>query len=83
MAPSLRCREKALSESMALLIFVSVPAALVFGILGIRYRKRYPTAGGLGDAVFGVVVGGFGLVAFLVLLVLGIIVGMNLRHLGR
>ena len=33
------------------------PAALIFGILGIRYRNRHPTAGGLGDAVSGMVMG--------------------------
>jgi hypothetical protein len=33
------------------------PAALVFGILGVRYRNRHPTAGGLGYAAFGIVMG--------------------------
>jgi hypothetical protein len=33
------------------------PAALIFGVLGIRYRNRHPTAGGLGDAVSGIVMG--------------------------
>ena len=33
------------------------PAALVLGIMGIRYRNRHPTAGGLGHAITGVVLG--------------------------
>jgi hypothetical protein len=33
------------------------PAALIFGILGIRYRNRHPTAGGLADAISGIVLG--------------------------
>jgi hypothetical protein len=33
------------------------PAALVLGILGIRYRNKHPTAGGLGHAITGVVLG--------------------------
>ena len=34
------------------------PAALIFGIVGVRYRKRHPTAGGMGHAVSGIVMGG-------------------------
>jgi hypothetical protein len=33
------------------------PAALILGILGIRYRNKHPTAGGLGHAITGVVLG--------------------------
>jgi hypothetical protein len=33
------------------------PAALVVGILGIRYRNKHPTAGGLGHAIAGVALG--------------------------
>jgi hypothetical protein len=33
------------------------PAAFVFGVLGLRYRNRYSTAGGLGYALFGIVAG--------------------------
>ena len=33
------------------------PAALILGILGIRYRNKHPTAGGLGHAIAGVVLG--------------------------
>jgi hypothetical protein len=40
-----------------LLVLILGPAALIFGILGIRYRNRHPTAGGLGDAVSGIVMG--------------------------
>jgi hypothetical protein len=33
------------------------PLAVVFGCLGVRYRKRNPTAGGLGHAITGIVLG--------------------------
>jgi Domain of unknown function (DUF4190) len=33
------------------------PAALILGILGMRYQKQHPTAGGLGHAIAGVVLG--------------------------
>jgi hypothetical protein len=33
------------------------PAALIVGIMGIRYRNKHPTAGGLGHAITGVVLG--------------------------
>jgi hypothetical protein len=33
------------------------PAALLFGMLGIRYRIRHPSAGGLGYAISGIVLG--------------------------
>src|SRR5438105_3813100 len=33
------------------------PAALILGVMGVRYRKRHPTAGGLGHAVSGIVMG--------------------------
>jgi hypothetical protein len=33
------------------------PAALILGILGVRYRKRHPTAGGMGHAISGIVMG--------------------------
>ncbi len=33
------------------------PPALILGIMGIRYRKKHPTAGGLGHAITGVVLG--------------------------
>jgi hypothetical protein len=39
------------------LAWVLGPAALIFGILGVRYRNRHPTAGGLGYAIFGIVLG--------------------------
>lgn len=32
-------------------------AALIYGILGVRYRNRNPTAGGLGYAISGIVIG--------------------------
>jgi hypothetical protein len=34
------------------------PIALIFGILGYRYAKAYPTAKGLGHAIAGIVLGG-------------------------
>jgi hypothetical protein len=33
------------------------PAAFILGILGIRYANKYPTAGGKGHAIAGVVLG--------------------------
>jgi hypothetical protein len=33
------------------------PAAFVLGILGIRYANKYPTAGGKGHAIAGIVLG--------------------------
>jgi hypothetical protein len=34
------------------------PAALILGILGLRYAKKYPTAKGAGHAIAGIVLGG-------------------------
>jgi hypothetical protein len=39
------------------LAWVLGPAALIFGISGVRYRNRRQTAGGLGYAIFGIVLG--------------------------
>jgi hypothetical protein len=39
------------------LAWVLGPAALIFGILGVRNRNRRPPAGGLGYAIFGIVLG--------------------------
>ena len=33
------------------------PAALILGILGVRYRNRNPAAGGVGHAISGIVMG--------------------------
>jgi hypothetical protein len=33
------------------------PTALILGILGVRYRNKHPTAGGLGHAISGIVMG--------------------------
>jgi hypothetical protein len=33
------------------------PIALIFGILAIRYRQQRPTAGGMGHAITGIVLG--------------------------
>jgi hypothetical protein len=35
------------------------PAAIVLGILGLRYVKKYPTAKGTGHAITGIVLGSF------------------------
>jgi hypothetical protein len=40
-----------------ILAWVLGPPTLVFGIQGVRYRIRHPTAGGLGYAAFGIVMG--------------------------
>ena len=39
------------------LAWVLGPAALIFGILGLGVRYRHPTAGGIGYAIFGIVIG--------------------------
>jgi hypothetical protein len=50
------------------------PAAFILGILGIRYANKYPTAGGKGHAIAGIVLGAlvvlghFGVILFLVLM---------------
>ena len=50
------------------------PAAFILGILGLRYSKQHPTAGGAGHAIAGivlgtlVVLGHIGVVLFFVLL---------------
>lgn len=33
------------------------PTALILGILGVRYRNKHPTAGGMGHAISGIVMG--------------------------
>jgi hypothetical protein len=54
------------------------PAALVLGIIGIRYRKRNPTAGGLGHAIAGIVMGSLtSLANWGVVLALGIAAAMG------
>jgi hypothetical protein len=50
------------------------PAALVLGILGLRYHKKHPTAGGIGHAIAGIVLGGLTTLAHIVLLLV-IVVG--------
>jgi hypothetical protein len=37
--------------------FILGPIALIFGILGVRYAKAYPTAKGMGHAIAGIVLG--------------------------
>jgi hypothetical protein len=57
------------------------PTALILGILGIRYRNKHPTAGGLGHAITGVVLGSLTTAAnwgvALLALVGGVISGMK------
>ncbi len=50
------------------------PAAFILGILGIRYANKYPTAGGKGHAIAGIVLGA--------LVILGHLVGIVLLGLG-
>jgi hypothetical protein len=53
------------------------PAALIFGILGVRYRKRHPTAGGVGHAISGIVMGSLtSLANFGVLIAMAVGVGI-------
>jgi hypothetical protein len=52
------------------------PAALVLGVLGLKYRKLNPTAGGTGHAIAGIVLGTLvllGHLAGIALIVAGII----------
>ncbi|HVS34184.1 MAG TPA: hypothetical protein VMS17_01300 [Gemmataceae bacterium] len=55
------------------------PAAFILGILGVRYRNRNPTAGGLGHAISGIVMGSltslanWGMVLF-------VVVGIAMSH---
>lgn len=54
------------------------PAALIYGIKGVRHRIRNPTAGGLGSAVFGIIMGVvISLLSWVaaILLVIGILTG--------
>ena len=52
------------------------PAAIVLGILGVKYRNRHPSAGGGGHAIAGIVLGSLttfvhvaGIVVFIVVVV--------------
>jgi hypothetical protein len=54
------------------------PAAFILGILGIRHANKYPTAGGKGHAIAGIVLGTIvvlGSLAFLVLIALAGVLG--------
>jgi len=52
------------------------PTALILGILGIRYRNKHPTAGGLGHAITGVVLGSLTALANWGLVVVGIVLAV-------
>jgi hypothetical protein len=52
------------------------PCALIFGILGVRYRKRHPTAGGVGHAISGIVMGSLTSLANWAVLIMGIGLGI-------
>jgi hypothetical protein len=56
------------------------PAAFILGILGVRYRNRNPTAGGLGHAISGIVMGSLTSLAnwgVLIAAVIGMIIAAN------
>ena len=46
-------------------LLVPAPLALITGFLAIRDMKRNPTRHGMGRAIFGIVMGGFGTLALL------------------
>jgi hypothetical protein len=48
------------------------PVALVLGWLGIRYRNKHPTAGGLAHAVVGIVLGVFTTLAYWGIILVGV-----------
>jgi hypothetical protein len=49
------------------------PTALILGILGVRYRNKHPTAGGLGHAISGIVMGSITSLANWGLLIAGLV----------
>lgn len=52
-------------------LFIFAPFALLFGILAIRDIKRNPKKGGMGRAVFGMVMGGIFTLGVIAMLALG------------
>jgi phage FluMu protein Com len=56
------------------------PIALIFGILGYRYAKAYPTAKGMGHAIAGIVLGGLSTVGnwgITLVMLIGALVGAS------
>src|SRR5262245_51403513 len=51
------------------------PAAMVLGVLGLKYRNQHPTAGGTGHAIAGIVLGTLVLLAHLAV---GIVIGVGI-----
>ena len=51
------------------------PAALILGILGLRYAKTYPTAKGAGHAIAGIIMGCLTTVGYWGLTIVGIVMG--------
>jgi hypothetical protein len=51
------------------------PAAFILGILGLRYSKQHPTAGGAGHAIAGIVLGALVVLGHLGFLVFLIVMG--------
>ena len=52
------------------------PAAFVLGILGIRYANKYPTAGGKGHAIAGIVLGTIVTLGHLAAIVMAIVLSV-------
>ena len=52
------------------------PAAIILGWLGVRYRNKHPTAGGMGHAITALVLGGLTTVGNWGVLVAGVIAAM-------
>jgi hypothetical protein len=53
------------------------PAALILGILGLQYHKRHETAGGMGHAIAGIVLGSLVTLGHLVVLLLIVLAGLS------
>ena len=51
------------------------PAAFILGILGIRYANQYPTAGGKGHAIAGIVLGTLVVLGSVLFIVFVIVMG--------
>ena len=52
------------------------PAAFILGILGIRYANQYPTAGGKGHAIAGIVLGTIVTLGHLAAIVMAIVLSV-------
>ncbi|MSU57138.1 MAG: DUF4339 domain-containing protein [Pedosphaera sp.] len=64
----------------SLIPFVGIPlglAGFVLGILGLRYRRQHPTAGGVVHAWIGIILGGICGFGWLALVLLGVIAALR------